>query len=143
MTLQIDLLEESFALVVPRAQELADTFYERLFADYPDIKPLFRHTNLREQKRMLLASLVLIVNNLRKPDVLTPILEELGMRHVNYGVRDEHYPAVGRTLLKSLETVAGHAWNASLEAAWSEAFEEISRRMLHGAAALKMPCVGA
>jgi len=133
MALKVELLEKSFALVAPKAQELADAFYSSLFADYPAVKPLFAKVALPEQKKKLLASLALVVNNLRKPKVLVPALEDMGLRHVDYGARKEHYPAVGATLLKSLAKVAGKAWNKELEQAWSEAYAEITRMMLAGA----------
>ena len=133
MGLNVELLEKSFALVAPKAQELADTFYSLLFADFPGVKPLFAKVTLPEQKKKLVASLVLVVTNLRKPDVLVPALEDLGLRHLEYGARAEHYPAVGATLLKSLAKVAGPVWNQELEKAWSDAYAEISRLMLVGA----------
>ncbi len=112
-----------------------DVFYRNLFADFPAVIPLFEGVELAEQKKKLLASLKLAVENLRRPDVLTPALEALGSRHVDYGAREEHYPAVGATLLKSLAAVAGPAWNDELAKAWAEAYEAISEQMLNGAAA--------
>lgn len=65
MTLDIEALETSFDLVAPRGDELVDTFYARLFAAAPSVQPLFAGTDLPEQKKMLLATLVLLRRSLR------------------------------------------------------------------------------
>ena len=95
MALDLDALETSFDLVAPRGDELVDTFYTRLFAAAPAVKPLFAGTDLPEQKKMLLATLVLLRKSLRDLGAIVPKLRELGRRHVAYGARPEHYPVVG------------------------------------------------
>lgn len=133
MTLQVELLEKSFAVVAPKGNELVEVFYRNLFADFPQVRPLFAHVQMAEQKKKLLASLQLVVNNLRRPSVLGPALSEMGSRHVDYGTREEHYPAVGQTLLKSLAQVAGNSWNEELNQAWAEAYDAVSQMMIAGA----------
>lgn len=136
MGLNVELLETSFAAVAPQGQQLVETFYRNLFADYPSVKPLFAQTNIREQQKKLLGSLKLVVENLRRPEVLTPTLEKMGAEHVAYGAQEAHYPAVGATLLKSLRQTAGPAWNDELEQAWAEAYQAVSAIMLQGAMAV-------
>lgn len=135
MTLQVELLESSFAAVAPRGEDLVNQFYQNLFADYPQVRPLFGTVDLPDQKRKLLASLKLVVDNLRRPEALVPALEQLGARHVDYGAREEHYPAVGATLLKSLSQIAGEAWTPDVERAWTDAYAVVTEHMLNGAAA--------
>ena len=134
MSLNVELLEQSFAAVAPKGEQLVDTFYRRLFNDYPSVKPMFEKVEMSRQKLMLLASLKLVVDNLRKPDVLVEALEKMGSRHVGYGSLPDHYPAVGATLLASLEEVAGDLWSADLEKAWADAYGVVSETMLAGAA---------
>jgi len=134
MGLNVEVLEQSFAAVAPHGQLLVDTFYKNLFTDYPSVKPLFESAEMADQKTKLLASLKLVVDNLRKPDVLTDALKSMGARHVEYGSKPQHYPAVGATLLKSLAEVAGDLWNEELEQAWADAYGVISEVMLQGAA---------
>lgn len=133
MALNIELLEESFAAVAPKADELADTFYRLLFADYPAVQPMFDKVDMEKQKDMLIAALSLVVANLRKPDVLTSALEAMGARHVGYGAEEAHYPAVGATLLTTLAQVAEEAWTEEMNDAWAEAYGAISGIMLQGA----------
>jgi len=132
MRLKTDLLEQSFAAMARRGDELVDIFYRRLLAEHPELAPLFAHLDMARQKRMLLAALQLIVGNLRCPAILEPMLRRLGARHVDYGAREEHYPAVGGALLGALAEVGGDDWNDELAEAWAEAYREISRHMLAG-----------
>ena len=131
--LKIELLEQSFALVAPKADDLVSTFYDHLFTDYPDARPLFEHTDMTKQKQMLKGGLVMVVENLRKPDVLSKALKGLGARHVKYGALPAHYPLVGNSLLKSLEQHAGDAWTSEVKDAWVGAYGAITELMLAGA----------
>jgi len=135
MSLNVELLEQSFQAVAPRGEDLVETFYRNLFNDYPQVKPMFESVPMADQKKKLLASLKLVVENLRKPEVLTEALQQLGARHVEYGTQEKHYPAVGQTLLKSLAEIAGDLWTPELNTAWAEAYGEISNIMITGALA--------
>jgi nitric oxide dioxygenase len=105
-----------------------DTFYARLFAAVPEVEPLFAATDLRRQKAMLLAALVLVRKSLRDLDELVPKLYALGARHVDYGALPEHYPVVGEALIGAMAEVAGPAWTREYEVAWIEGAEEAIRR---------------
>ena len=59
MSLEVELLEESFEKVKPKKDEFVTSFYENLFTDYPAAKPLFGGTDMAAQKMKLLGSLVL------------------------------------------------------------------------------------
>jgi hemoglobin-like flavoprotein len=131
--LKIQLLEESFGKVAPQANEFASSFYNNLFTDYPAAKPLFTHTNMAKQEKMLLESLVFVVENLRQPGALTGALEGLGARHVKYGALPEHYPLVGNSLLKTFEQFLGSDWTEEVKQAWVEAYGLITEVMLKGA----------
>ncbi len=132
-SLKVELLEQSFEKVKPQADAFITSFYDNLFTDYPAAKPLFAHTNMAEQGNKLLASLVLVVENLRKPDVLSNTLRGLGARHVKYGALPEHYPLVGNTLLKTFEQYLGADWTPATRQAWVEAYGAITEIMLDGA----------
>lgn len=133
MSLNIELLEQSFSEVSSQGNELVERFYRHLFADFPQVRPLFQNVEIGQQQKKLLASIKLVVENLRRPKILVPALEELGARHVTYGAEEAHYPAVGQTLLKSLSEVAGDDWTDELQKAWAEALDTISQIMLAGA----------
>jgi hemoglobin-like flavoprotein len=135
--LDVDALETSFDLVAPRGDELLDTFYTRLFAAAPSVEPLFAGTDLPEQKKMLLATLVLLRRSLRDLGAIVPKLRELGRKRVAYGAKPEHYPVVGEVLIASMAEVAGDAWRPEHQRAWSRAIDVVAGAMLEGAAAAR------
>ena len=86
MTLQIELLESSFQAIAPQGGAFVTAFYERLFTSFPQTRAFFASTDMKEQRKKLLGALALVIQNLRKPEVLTSALQGLGQRHVTYGV---------------------------------------------------------
>jgi methyl-accepting chemotaxis protein len=135
MPLDLHVLETSFDLVAPRGDELVDIFYTRLFAAAPTVEPLFAATDLDEQKKKLLATLVLLRKSLRNLDPVVPALRELGRRHVAYGAAPEHYPLVAEVLIASMADVAGDQWRPEHQEAWAAALAVVAGAMLEGAAA--------
>ena len=133
MSLNVELLEQSFELVKPKADEFVSSFYNNLFTDYPAAKPLFEHSDMAKQQQMLKGALVMVIENLRKPEALSKALKGLGARHVKYGALPEHYPLVGNSLLKTLSQYAGDAWTPELKDAWAGAYGAITELMLDGA----------
>ena len=135
MALDLAALETSFDLVAPRGDELVDTFYARLFAAAPAVRPLFADSDLQRQKVMLLGALVLLRKSLRDLDAIVPKLRDMGARHVGYGAEPAHYPVVGEVLIASMAEIAGDAWRPAYSRAWADAYSVVAGAMLDGAAA--------
>ncbi|MEH2178088.1 globin family protein [Nostoc sp.] len=133
MSLNIELLESSFSQIKEQETEFTTHFYTNLFADYPEVKPLFVNIDMKKQAKKLFKSLVLVVDSLRSPDVLANALKALGTRHIQYGVLPEHYPMVGSTLLKAFSICLESAWTPNTEQAWSEAYAVVTELILSGA----------
>ncbi len=135
MSLNAQLLRDSFAIVAPHKDQLANTFYHHLFKHNPSVVHLFAKTNMKEQKNKLLASIAFVVNSIDNPNKVLPALEEMGARHNNYGTKEEHYPAVGASMIYALAQTAGSRWNAEYERAWVDAYDVISKTMIKGSKA--------
>jgi len=127
---ETELLEESFAALAPQGAELAARFYDRLFSEYPQLTPMFEGISIKGQQKKLLASLVLLVQNLHKPEVLKDYLMGLGARHVHYGVTEEQYPMVAENLLSVMEEFSGELWTDEVEQAWANTLETVATIML-------------
>ena len=130
MSLNVPLLQDSFALVAEAEPELAKHFYGHLFTDYPQVKPLFGSHSMTEQGKMLTEMLASVIGHLEDEQWLVSNLKALGVRHLDYGVTEEMYPMVGASLLKTLAQVAGDKWSDELHSAWSDALGAISALML-------------
>ena len=119
---KIKLIEDTWAIAV-KVDGVVDTFYGRLFTLKPEYKTtLFARTSIQAQSKMLASMLDTAVKNLRNPDVLVPVLTDLGVRHCRYGVRPEHYGAVGEALLWTLEHYLKDKFTPAVKAAWTELY---------------------
>jgi hemoglobin-like flavoprotein/uncharacterized protein YjbI with pentapeptide repeats len=139
--LPIELLESSFSLVKPRAEEFAASFYENLFAAHPEVRPLFANTDMVKQQKKLINSLVLVVENLRSPETLGEVLSALGARHIGYGAIAKHYGPVGEALLLSFEQYLQDDWTPEVKLAWVNAYTAVTALMLKGAYQASSPTV--
>jgi hemoglobin-like flavoprotein len=129
---KISLVKTSFAQVKEQGDLLPALFYSRLFELEPAIRPLFIH-DLAEQGRKLLATLELAVRGLAEPQTIIPAIKQLGRRHVQYGVLDEHYALVGEALIWSLSEVLGEQFTPKVAAAWAEALALLAGLMKEAA----------
>ena len=131
---QIQLVQRSFEKVLPIKEAAAEMFYNRLFALDPDLRDLFR-TDMKEQRRKLMAMLATAVAGLTRLDELVPALRALGIRHAGYAVRPEHYTTVGEALLWTLEQGRGEDFTDEVKEAWVAAYTLLSSTMIEAATA--------
>jgi serine/threonine protein kinase/pimeloyl-ACP methyl ester carboxylesterase len=122
---EAELLTASFARVAGTGERLATRFYEVWFERNPEVRPLFR-SDPGQQRRMLTAALKLAIDNLRTPERLVPLLEDLGRRHAHYDLAARHFGSMGRALIAAL-TELDAEWSGELERAWTAAFTRIAQ----------------
>lgn len=133
MALNIELLESSFNNIKPRALEFSASFYHFLFQHYPELEKMFEAVDQPAMEKKLIASLALIVENLRNPEALTSALKSLGARHAQIGTVQAHYPMIGNILIYTFSQYLGKNWTPELAEAWEEAYNLIADLMLSGA----------
>ena len=126
-------VRKTFALVERQSHVAALVFYQRLFELNPLLRPLFK-TDIELQAAKLMDMLSTALSLLEKPEALNDTLEDLGARHVGYGVKTEHYETVGEALLAMLSTVLGKEFTADTRKAWMDLYQFIAATMLRGAA---------
>ena len=141
MSLDINIIRESFEKAKPIANDVVDKFYELLFEDFPAVVPLFETVDMAVQKKALLGSLVFTVDHLDNEEKLTDFLFNLGARHSEYGTEEAHYPAVAQTLLKTFAHFFGDDWTEELEEQWTLALNFIASVMIEGQRS-KVPEIG-
>ncbi len=135
---QVKLVQNSFAKVEPIAGTAADLFYDRLFEIAPDVRPMFPD-DLSEQKTKLMDMLGTAVNNLHQVETIIPAVEELGRKHVGYGVKDEHYNHVGSALLWTLEKGLASDFTPLVKEAWTDTYGTLAGVMQKAAAEMPPP----
>ena len=126
-------ISESYQVLAPRVNDLVGGFYSRLFAAYPQVRPLFRD-DMTIQRNHFAATLALLVRNVAYQDLLEEAVMDLGGQHVGWGARLEHYPAVKEALLASIGEGLGDRWTSELESDWRELLDRVIAMMRKGAA---------
>ena len=130
---QIVLVQNSFDVVAPIADDAAALFYRRLFEIDPTLKAMFK-SDMAEQRRHLMQMLAAAVKGLNHIERLIPVVEDLGRRHVNYGVEEHHYDTVGNALLWTLEKGLGAAFTPDVREAWATVYGLLASTMARAAA---------
>lgn len=126
---QKDLVQASFAKVVPIADQAAILFYDELFNQDPSLRSLFPD-DMTEQRRKLMATLATTVSHLRNWDAIASAVQALGQRHVAYGVKSSDYDTVGAALIATLEKGLGDAFTTEVREAWIACYVAISAEMM-------------
>ena len=128
-TQTITLVQESWAKVAAIAPQAAALFYQNLFEADATLRPLFTG-DMTQQGAKLMQMIGLAVSKLTDLDVLVPVLQSLGKRHVAYGVVDTHYATVGAALLKTLEQGLGIAFTLEVKEAWTTVYGVMANVMI-------------
>ena len=129
---QIQLIRDSWQRVLPIKVKAAELFYGRLFELDPSVKSLFRG-KLDFQGDKLMTTLNVVVNSLDDLSGIETMLQEMGKRHIIYGVDVAHYETVGAALLWVLEQGLGEYYTEEVEEAWAIAYGLIATTMIEAA----------
>lgn len=130
---QIEMVSKSWKQVLPISEQAAELFYGRLFELDPELKPMFKG-DMTEQGRKLMSMINTAVNNISNVEKIIPALQDLGKRHVHYGVTDKHYATVAGALLWTLEQGLGKdIFTEDLKEAWTLTYTTLANVMIEAA----------
>ena len=104
--------------------EITTRMYARLFVN-ENIKAMFDQAAQAsgEQPKRLAAAILGYAQNIDKLEALSGAVARMVARHVDTGVRAEHYPHVANALLPAIRDVLGEAVATDeVLAAWGEAY---------------------
>lgn len=103
---------------------ITTAMYARLFQN-AEVKAMFDQAAQEsgEQPRRLAAAILAYAKNIDKLDNLGPAVGRMVQRHVETGVKAEHYPYVAQALLPAIRDVLGaDVATDEVLAAWGEAY---------------------
>ena len=129
---QITLVRDSWNQVLPIAEPAAELFYDKLFKLDPSLKPMFKG-DMTEQGEKLMRMIGIAVDNLDKLDEVVPAVQELGVKHLEYGVKNSQYATVGEALLWTLGQGLGDAFTKEVMVAWTDVYGLLANTMMDAA----------
>ena len=125
----VKLVQSSWIKVLPIVPLAAELFYTNLFKLDPSLKALFKG-DMEAQGKKLMQMIGAAVGKLGDLDTLVPVLQQLGQRHVGYGVQAQHYATVGSALLATLSQGLGEHFTPEVRQAWTQVYGTITNVML-------------
>ena len=132
-TTDIALIKKSWIDVRKIKPEiLGDVFYTKLFYDNPELRKMFPQ-EMEEQNKKLIDMLNIIIERLENLNELKGEIIAVAKRHVDYGVKTEHYNMVGAALLWTLKKALGKEWTDELKTAWINCYNVLSGTMITAA----------
>src|SRR5213080_4256616 len=126
-------MRANFAKAAATGDEAPLYFYSHLFLSHPETRALFP-VSMAHQRDRLFAALGDVVARVDDLEALVPILQQLGRDHRKFGTLAAHYPAVGGSLLATLEHFDEN-WNEDLARSWREAYAVVAQVMIEAAEA--------
>ncbi len=130
MSIDIRLLRENFELVLHRDQTFPRRCYEILFERHPEARNLFGRNSPGVQHAMLGQSLMMLFDRFEDEQWLHRYLEDLGAKHVGYGIMPEMYGWVYDALVSAVAEVSAGDWTDAHLQAWTEVYELIAELMV-------------
>ena len=130
---QAELVKTSWAKVMPISETAAEIFYGKLFELDPELKSLFKG-DMKEQGRKLMTMINTAVNGLDDLEAIVPAVQDLGKRHVDYGVKDKDYDTVGTALITTLAIGLDDYFTDDVRNAWVTVYTVLASTMKEAAA---------
>ena len=129
--MDIPAMRANFAKAAATGDEAPLYFYSHLFLSHPETRQLFP-VSMAHQRDRLFAALGDVVARVDDLEALVPILQQLGRDHRKFGTLAAHYPAVGGSLLATLEHFDDE-WSPELAKDWTEAYTLVAEVMIEAA----------
>ena len=129
---KIALVRSSWQQVLPIKDTAAALFYGQLFELDPSLRSMFKG-DMVEQGRKLMAIINTAVNSLDNLGQILGAVEDMGRRHVAYGVTEAHYDTVGSALIWTLAKGLGEQFTPPVKDAWVETYTTLATAMKQAA----------
>ncbi|GAB2934594.1 FAD-binding oxidoreductase [Micromonospora polyrhachis] len=120
------IVTATLPLLKAHGEEVTGHFYQRMFAENPELLNLFNRGNQAtgQQRQALAASVVAYAERL-VGDTAAPwnaILDRIAHKHASLGITPAQYTIVGRNLIAAVGEVLGEAVTPEIAAAWDETY---------------------
>ena len=127
-----NILRTTWAKATQYGDQVPLYFYSHLFLSHPEVRRMFP-PSMAAQRDRLVGALGAVVANVDDLGAAVPFLQGLGRDHRKFDVAPAHYPAVGASLLATLEHFLGQEWTAPVAESWTEAYGLVSEVMIEAA----------
>ncbi|WP_295895370.1 NO-inducible flavohemoprotein [uncultured Vibrio sp.] len=120
----INTVKSTIPLLEQAGPALTQHFYQRMFRINPEVKDIFNMTNQHTGRQgvALFEAIAAYAKNIENLAALTSAVERIAQKHTSFNIQPEHYQIVGHHLIETLRELAGEAFTAEVEDAWTAAY---------------------
>lgn len=130
---QREIIKATVPALKTYGETITRTFYGAMLGDHPELLNYFNPANQRGeggQARSLAASVLAYAENIDRLGNLGSMVERIATKHVSLEIRPEHYPIVGKYLLRAIAEVLGEAATPEIVDAWGAAYGQLAEVMI-------------
>jgi nitric oxide dioxygenase len=123
------IVKATVPLLESGGETLIRHFYTMLMDEHPQVRPLFNQANQASgaQQRALANGVLMYARHIDQLEQLGGLVGQIINKHVALNILPEHYPIVGKCLLRSIREVLGAeiATDAVIDA-WAAAYQQLA-----------------
>lgn len=116
------LLFKGMLILSENAEQTGAAIYRHLLEIDPELKTIFKNTDMHTQGQELLKFLNTMVISLSAVDDIRPDILALKKRHLAYGISTENYLIFGEALLLALTEILAKDFTAEMESVWMKVY---------------------
>jgi len=124
----ISLVQATVPVLQQHGESITSHFYSLMFEHHPEVKAFFNeaHQASGTQARALAGAVLAYAAHIDRLDEIADALPRIIQKHAALGVLPEHYPIIGRCLLRAIKEMLGDAATDDILAAWGEAYQALA-----------------
>lgn len=124
----IKVIKSTVPALKAHGLDITTTFYKNMFEQNPEVAPLFDMSKQKsgEQPKALAMTVLAAAQNVDNLGAMMPVVNRIAVRHCDCGVKEEHYPIVGKHLLLAIKEVLGEAATDETMDAWAKTYDVIA-----------------
>ncbi|OZY51097.1 NO-inducible flavohemoprotein [Pseudomonas lundensis] len=133
------IVKSTVPLLESGGEALITHFYRMMLSEYPEVRPLFNQANQAsgDQPRALATGVLMYARHIDQLDQLGDLVARIINKHVALQILPEHYPIVGKCLLRAIEEVLGSdIATPEVVAAWGAAYGQLADILIGAEAAI-------
>ena len=123
---EIETLQSTFVKL--QDSECWDKLYSKFFNLAPDAKSLFKG-DIKDQQHRIMTMFKTICEGLNNPQIIIPAIQQMGMRHFEYGVENKHYELFQKALMEAIKDTLGKEYTPGVKTAWTKLYTVMSDNM--------------
>lgn len=123
------IIKATVPLLESGGEALTTHFYKMMLSEYPEVRPLFNqaHQASGDQPRALANGVLMYARHIDQLEQLGGLVGQIVNKHVALQILPEHYPIVGRCLLRAIEEVLGSdIATPEVLKAWGAAYQQLA-----------------